>query len=112
MFAAAARSERHRELLRAVVDDDVIRVTTLALGHTLTLTLTLFGHSPNPSPNPNPHPRPQPYPRLNPHPTQVMLPNVKVAAPGVQQVKNKIKAEKKAAATQKKANKAAAAELD
>ena len=67
MFAAAARSERHRELLRAVVDDDVIRV---------------------------------------------MLPNVKVAAPGVQQAKNKIKAEKKAAATQKKANKAAAAELD
>ena len=26
MFAAAARSERHRELLRAVVDDDIIRV--------------------------------------------------------------------------------------
>ena len=68
MFAAAARSERHRELLRAVVDDDVIRV---------------------------------------------MLPNVKVAAPGVQQAKNKMKAEKKAAATQKKADKAAAsAELD
>jgi len=42
-----------------------------------------------------------------------MLPNVKVAAPGVQQAKNKIKAEKKAAATQKKADKAAAsAELD
>ena len=36
MFAAAARSERHRELLRAVVDDDVIRVTT-----------------PNPNPNTN-----------------------------------------------------------
>ena len=26
MFAAAARSERHRELIRAVVDDDAIRV--------------------------------------------------------------------------------------
>ena len=39
MFAAAARSERHRELLRAVVDDDVIRVTTLALGHTPTRPL-------------------------------------------------------------------------
>ena len=49
---------------------------------------------------------------LNMTPNQVMLPNVKVAAPGVQQAKNKIKAEKKAAATQKKANKAAAAELD
>ena len=42
MFAAAARSERHRELIRAVVDDDAIRV---------------------------------------------MLPNVKVAAPGVQQAR-------------------------
>ena len=39
MFAAAARSERHRELLRAVVDDDVIRVTTLPLGHTPTRPL-------------------------------------------------------------------------
>ena len=42
MFAGAARSERHRELIRAVVDDDAIRV---------------------------------------------MLPNVKVAAPGVQQAR-------------------------
>ena len=42
MFCAAARTERHRELLRAVVDDDVIRV---------------------------------------------MLPNVKVAAPGLAQVR-------------------------
>ena len=57
MFAAAARSERHRELLRAVVDDDAIRV---------------------------------------------MLPNVKVAAPGLAQAKASAKAEKKAAATQKK----------
>jgi hypothetical protein len=57
MFCSGARSERHRELLQAVVDDDVIRV---------------------------------------------MLPNVKVAAPGLAQAKASAKAEKKAAATQKK----------
>jgi len=63
MFAAAARSERHRELIRAVVDDDAIRVMlpnvkVAAPGvqqarpspnETLTLTLTL---NPNPQPEP------------------------------------------------------------
>jgi len=64
MFAAAARSERHRELIRAVVDDDAIRVM-LPNVKVAAPGVQQARPSPNEALNPNPEPKPEPL-TLNP----------------------------------------------